>query len=362
MSFIKNNIRLIIFIVIILILFIIFTIYINRKIDYSIEYDKDGFKVYESFNKDLDIYKFYITKDDYKYAYTFNHKYSRSKKLVESFNYYNQDDYYCLSIKVFGGDSNIICTNGTDYTDTFKDNTKDAQEVLNNNDFIIYDNNHDYLTWNGYGFTNQIDNSTYNFLTKESYSNELYYQFDNYIIVADYDQKHSFNKIYIYDNDKKKVDSFDLKVSINYDSYFMGNIGTNVYLFDTVEKTQYQMDIKKKKIRIASSKDKSYYFDKKETKINTNQLYYNKILFKNSKLIDYFYNSKGLYYTPYDTDMDVRITDVKLDNIIYEDGQSVYYIKGNDLYKYNIYSGITKLANYFEWNFDYLNKIFVFSR
>lgn len=361
MSFVKNNYKIIIFILIIFALVIGFIKIFNKKVSYEIEYDYEGYHVKESYNKDLKYYSFNISKDDYSFDYAFEHEYTRNRKLVEGVNSYDEDNYKCTSIKVYNTDSHIICSNKVEYYDELMNKKFNYNQDISG-DFKIYDSTYDYYIWNGYGLTNMNDNTEYKFLSKESYSNELYYQFDNYILIADYDQTHSFNKLYIFDYKKKKVDTFDLPASISFDSYFMGNIGMDVFIYDSSNKVQYQLNIQKKKMRVSTEKGKSVYFDKNQTTIDNNKLFYSKYLFKNNKIYNYSLVSNTLYYSYYNSDKIIKVTDLSIKDLVYSDGLNAYFIVDEDLYKFDHEQGLIKLANYFEWNFNYLDKIFVFAR
>ena len=358
MKITKNGIKLIVFIIILLITIVFFVIFFNRSKDYELEYDYKEYHVKESYNKDLNIYSFKISKDDIKFDYSYKHDYTTKRKLINAINY--EDN--CMSINVFDEESQTICLKDGKYYDKLIEKQLEETKVDSNPNFEIYDDNYDYYVWNGYGLTNKNDNKEYNFLSNESYTNELYYQFNEYIVFADYDQKHSFNKVYIFNNKTKKIDSFDLTIDISYDSYFNGYIGDSVYLYDCTNKIQYQLDIKEKKIRIASKGDNAVYFDKHETTINKYKLFYNQLLFLNNNLYTYFLRDNKVYYNIYDSSIEVQATNIKTDHLLYSDGENVYFINNTILYKFDRKDGLIKIAHYFEWNFDYLNKIFVFSR
>lgn len=358
MKFIKNNIKLLVFIIILSSIILFFVGFFKKTKSYSLEYDFNNYHVKEEYNKELSYYQFNISIDNNKYDFAIEHKYTTKRELIEEVIY----DDNCMSIKVFDDNTQTICIKDGEYFDSLINKALDDVAIENSNNFQILNGDHDYYIWNGYGLTNMNDHVDYNFLSNESYTNDLYYQYGDYILFADYDQKHSFNKLYIFNHKTKKIEEFDLRVSVSYDSYFMGNIGDDVYLFDCNEKVQYLLDMKKKRIKIASKKEEAVYFDKTKTTINKNKLYYNKLLFKNNKIYQYSLSNNELYYITYGSNQLVKASDIKTNYILYSDGYNAYFINKTNLYKFDHKEGIIKLANYFEWNFDYLNKIFIFSR
>ena len=360
MKFIKKYYKLIIFALIILLIVILFLLFANKKVNYSVEYDMNGYHIKESFYKDDNMYTFNISKDNYSYDIAVDHKYSTKRKLIQEITTDVKDKYECISIRVYDKQSNTICSDGNNYYDNKLINNNDKDKSDDN--FKIYNDNYDYLVWNGYGYTNKNDNKDYNFLSKESYSNNLAYRFNNYIITPDYDQNRMFNKFYIYDHDKKSISEWKINTYISFDSYFLGNIGDDLYLFDVENKIEYRMNIKKKKIKIATKKEMVIFYDKGKTTINKNKLIYNKKLFNYDNLYNFYVFDNVLYYKYYKSDKAIRLSNLNIKDIIYSDNESVYYLCDTSLYVYNINSGESKLAHSFEWNFDYQNKIYVFLR
>jgi hypothetical protein len=106
----------------------------------------------------------------------------------------------------------------------------------------------------------------------------------------------------------------------------------------------------------------SVFYDNGKTNINTNKLIYNQLLFKYDTLYNIFKFDDKLYYKCFNSNKYIRLSDLKIDNILYTNNDQAYYMSGNSLYSYKIGEGEQKLAESFEWNFDYLNKIYVFKR
>ena len=362
MKFIKSNLKIILFLLVIIIVITLFNMFINREVNYSTEYDYEEYHVIESYDKDRDMYLFNISKDSFKYDFDITHKYTKKRKIINSINSFDRDDYKCISINVFNEDSPTICNKDNDYYDNDITLNKEDNLIKEERNVSIYNDSFDYLIWNGYGYTSLIDNKDYNVLSNESYTNELVYQFKNYIIFADYDQKREFNKFYIYDNNKKTISSWDLKFDISFDSYFLGYIDDDIYLFDVSNQREFRINIEKKRIKKINKGDMVLFYENGRTNININNLIYNQAEFIYDSIYSYYKLNDTLYYKFYKSDKGIRVSDLKIDNILYSNNDIVYYMSGNTLYSYKIHEGEKKLAQSFEWNFDYINKIFVFRR
>jgi hypothetical protein len=336
--------------------------FINRETNYSLEYDFNEFHIKEIYDKDRDLYTFNINTDNYNYDININHKYTNKRRIVNNISSFDRDGYKCISINVYDIDSNVICNKDNDYYDNTITIKNDNNKLYEKNNISVYSDNYDYLIWNGYGFTNINNDKTYNVLSNESYTNSLAYQFKDYILFADYDQKHEFNKFYIYNNKKKEISSWQLPFYISFDSYFLGYIGNDIYLFDVSNERELRLNIEKKKIKKVNKNGMSVFYDNGKTNINTNKLIYNQLLFKYDTLYNIFKFDDKLYYKCFNSNKYIRLSDLKVDNILYTNNDQVYYMSGNSLYSYKIGEGEQKLAESFEWNFDYLNKIYVFKR
>ena len=358
MKFIKNNIKLIIFILVFITIFILFNIFFNRPVDYTIEYDNSDYHIKESYDIKTSMYSFIVYNDEHKYEYAFEHKYLKDRKIVDKIEWYENDNSVCLSLSSKVGYGSPICNNGNNYYDYRINDKKD--EVVNNNEFAIFDNNNDYFIWNGYGLTNKTKNIEYKFLSNESYTNNSSYQYKDYIIFADYDQKREFNKFYIYDNKKKEVNEWKINYNISFDSYFLGYYNDDLYLYDVSNQREYRLNIDKKKIKVVSKGDMVYYFDGEFKKINKNILVYNITPFKYNNSINYYVLDNTLYYSYFNSNIKVKASNKKIKDIIYTDKNKVYYISDDKLYSFDIVDGEKLLAKYFEWNFNYKDKIYVF--
>ena len=362
MEYLKKNIRIVIFIVLFIVIIFIFNNIINREVNYETEYDVSGYHINEIYNKDDNKYLFKVQNDNHYYEIAVDHKYTNRRKLVKYVDKIDNNDFECVSINVYNTNSNFICNKDNEYFDNNMGKTNESSKSRDVNNVGIYSDRYDYVMWNGYGVTYLNKEKENKFLTNESYTNELAYQYNGYLLIADYDSQRVFNKFYIYNNKKKDVSSWDIPYEISFDSYFLGHIGDDVYLFDTSSKLEYRINIKKKKIKIISKDDMAVFYNGKKEQIPISNLVYNMKLFNYNSLFNFSIEGGKLYYKYYNSNKLIKISDRDIKDIVYFDDNSVYYISDTSLYSYNVNDGETKLLDSFEWNFNYHNQIYVFER
>ena len=351
------------FISLIFVLFLGYCLIVNKPKSYEIEYIVKEYNIIEKYDKDSGFYNFTLDKDDISFNFVSNSKYSSNRKLIKDVSVEETGDALCVkpisSIEGF----EYVCHTDNGYVDQYlaglldKKETKKINRVAN---VDIYDNEHQFMIWNNKGLPSLLENREYTFLKTESFDNLLTYQWQDYVIVADYDQLRNFNQLYIYNNRDKKIDKWELGVNVSFEAYFMGDLDNLIYLFDQKNKVQYSLDIKSKKIKVTSDKEGAIYYDKELTQVALDKLVYNQMTFiKENKYNFILYNDK-LYLRLYGSDQNILITDQKIDHIVHVSLDEVYYLVDEKLYSYAIGQGERLLLINFEWNFTYLNKIFIF--
>ncbi len=354
--------RLVYFGLFILFLIILFLFFAYRVKNYEVAYEKDGYHVVEKFNKDENNYYFNLSVNDEVYDFVINKKYSKKRNIIDKINVVEDDNLKCISIKVGKIDAPYICSKSGSLQDGYLagvNEEKEAKLQKEVNQISIYEEGNYYL-WNGYGLTNIIDNKEYNFLDNESYDNNIAYHFKEYLLVADYDASREFNKFYIFNSKNNKIEEFEFEYKLSTSTYFMGDVGDDIYLFDKKNKIQYKINMKKSpRIDIVNEGEVGKFYDDAWDTISINKLVYNDVYFKKSNLVNYSLSDGRLYYN-YLKSKQLVLIDTDISSIIYINDADVYYLKKDVLYRYNYITGKEKLMNYFEWNFSYNNKIFIF--
>lgn len=349
----------------ILVIFIVIMSYIfltNSSKDYSLEYKIDDFKVIENYNKKSKLYSFNVIYKKQEFMFTSDKKYSKSRKLIKSIDFIDNETYYCLRPNGSKLKFEYICYDGV-YKDEFVVGLKNYEKVkkvktVDNVD--IFSKEFDYYVWNGYGITELLSGKKYNFLDKEFYDNNLSITIGEYILFVDYEQTHTFDRFYIFDSNKKKIIEWNIKYEIDFDSYFMGFVEDYVYLFDRKNMVQYKLNIKKQKIEISSDNNGALYFDKKWSTKSLKELKYKDYYMNNDYLYDYYLDNDKLYLNVNNHKYNILVSNLKVKDIIYVDNNIVYYLVGEKIYCYQSGKGEYPILKDFEWNFSYKNKIFIF--
>ena len=91
---------------------------------------------------------------------------------------------------------------------------------------------------------------------KDIYDIPLATKINEYILIPDYEQEYSFNRIYIINTENNKVDKWKLKYEISFDSYLLGINDKSVFILDKKNKREYELVPHKKKMRIVATKNR----------------------------------------------------------------------------------------------------------
>ena len=354
--------KLIFFISVFILMIIGFIFIINKAKDYEINYKYEDYEVIEKYNVKDQIYSFTIKKDDIEFYYILEAKYSKNRKLVKEFKLDETNQFTCGTLNVNGNILPVQCLKDKVYYDeSYIKNIGDDPKLLRESNSIqIYNDDYKYYVWNKKGIYNINDREEYNFLKKESYTNNLSYTINNYIIFADYDSTRTFNKFYIYDNNKKKIDEWKLDFNIYFDSYFMGDYDGYVYLFDRKDKNEYRLDITKKKIKRVSNLDGGKVYQGDWQDISLEKLVYNDYLFSNNKAYNYEIVDNQLYLVLYKSKYKIKVFDKEVQYIFMSNKDKVFFLSGDSLYSFDLTNGSKLLLKSFEWNFSHENKLFIF--
>lgn len=350
-----------VFVIVLIGLFLYFSL---RTKDYETKYNLNGFEILEKFVKDEENYYFKLSKDNITYDFVLSHKYSKKRKVVKSLNEQENNGYKCVSFKAFDELLPYQCYKDGKYVDGYSLDVVDdnsSPDILRTvNKISVYNEDYDYYIWNGYGITSILDQKEYNFLKKESYDNNLSYQMGNYLIVADYDATREFSKFYVFNYSDKSIKEWEFDEKIAFNSYFMGDVDNCIYLFDKKNKVQYKLNVEKELVSTTSDAEGALYYKDKWDVIGVNKLVYNNVYFEKNSLINFSINANQVYYNYKDSNNKILFDHDDINAYVKIDLDDAFYLKKDSLYKYNIATGKTKLLSYFEWNFSYSNKIFIF--
>ncbi len=351
-----------IFIIALLLLFLLFLYFYLKPNNYTIDYQIDKVKISENYNKKEKAYYFTLNYNGKNYKVISTSKYVHKRKLIENIDIKEQNQLTCFDIKSEYLDFYPICINenNNEYYSAFYNDEANFEKKENYENIEINKlDEKTYLLWNYRDFI-ILNNNNKNKVTlfdQDIYNIKMFYQYENYILVPDYDQEFTFDKMYLLNIKNFKIKTINLRFEVYFDSYFLGNEKDKIYLYDTKEKQEYYIDISKEEIY--KTKNQILNNGKWET-VSGQKLINDKLEFKKAKIYEYTLKDNRLYFKIYNDDKLLQIINKKVDTIVSQDEFDVYYISNDILYKFNIYEGETALLKYTEWNFNNKNMVFIF--
>ncbi len=390
------------------IIIVLLIIYIGLKI--TLNHFSPGHNITYQINQDIKVTETLTLRSKYdNYYFKINVKndtfpiqiyntFNKSKKLIKDVKYIETDGYKCI-YPIFKNNyhKDVMCLKNniiTYYKDlknkypkldnfvsklsNYSSVSDDSNKIETPNYTLYPDNvidNH-YLGVMNYKGIYTINNKNIKdikLLNKDLIVNKklLTGLIDNYFIIANYDENYEFRKFYLVNllnNDIKEITSSKL---ISFDSYFMGSVDKNIYLFDKDSKTQYKINPKKETIEEVGNEQigiKYFNIDKWET-LKSN-------LFNEEKLFTYYkdnieYRNDNYYYVKEDDHYIIyranKQDDIKtylfetdrIDDIYYIDDY-IYFIKENDFCYYNDEVGVKKILTYKELGFNDNLEVYVY--
>lgn len=351
------------------ILFIIFLITYLSPREYTLEYKKDNVKITEYYSKKEEYYKLSFNYKNKVYEFITFAKYSKNRKLIDKIEIIEIGEYTCLvpeskELKTYPlckkDDENISyhLVNGLEEkvsSELYK--TLIAKESKYKNIEISSLDDKTYLIWNysGLDIINKNGNESINIFEKDVYDTSLAYLLNDYFIIPDYEETYRFDKVYLYNLKKSKLSTWELNKAIYFDSYILGSNDKSLFVFDKKEKKEYELVPHKEKIRTISPK---IIENGEWENVSTQTLVNNKLSFSDSEIIKYEIIDSNLYRIH--NNYKERISNQKVKYIVTYNKDEVYYLVEDSLYLYSLDYGEVKLMTYFEWNFNYENKIFVY--
>lgn len=385
------------FIVILLLQLISYIFKKEHDINYELNYKDQNYKIHEIYKDDR--YNFEINIDDNYFVLDTQNLYHKKKKVIDKIYYYDTEDIKCIYTPL--ENTNIICLENSKFKSYYESSkhiksfvkdlkqlgytnpswdikdskikTIDQVEVYQDN---ISDNTYIYLyKYNGFFKITNKYLSKINTFKNDTYLNTLGVQTDKYYVIPNYDDKHDFKEIYVYNmkNDKKKT--IKLKNKISTDSYINGVVDKKIYLTDKDNLIQYKIDPKKRKVEeVGNTNDGGLIYQNNEFKsINMYEFRKTQIKYEQNYtdiISDYQYINKvnnNYYYlnnnTFYKYNSTFGVTQVlfksEAENIVMNN-EDIYFIKDNKLYLYDGY--LKEILKYDELSFNSDNRYAVYKK
>jgi hypothetical protein len=356
---------------ILFLLFFLFLIWYIPK-NYEVKYLVNDIEVKENYNKDENTYSILFTYDNKEYFIKIESKYYHKRKLVSNIEVSNDDNTICLIPSSNKLDLYPLCYQDDSLISyqliTNKDliNSKYFNEITGINDkykniTINYLNNKKYYIWNYKGFyvIDSLNKEELNLFDTDTYSINLIANIGSNILIADYNSKYNFKKFYLVNSKNNKVKEITNNSDISFDSYIMGSYKNKLYLFDKTNKIEYEINTKKLSINNINSKNKGRIINNNEWEyISLNKLSNNEYKFSTNNLYDYEIIDNKLYLVL--DEFKTLVSNKEVKDIVYIDNDTVYYLVDDKLYYYNHRDGEILIMEYFEWNFNYENMIYIF--
>ena len=337
-------------------LILLFIIYLNIVFvarDYNYKYILDNYLITEKYNKDKHSYFFEIESKKELFVYSLDSKYVSKRGLINKIS--EKDN--CLSVKTLKIKDFTICKNDEEYLTSFFNQDNNEKEIDIYENIVIYnDFDNKIFVWNYENFL-YFDGQKVkkiNLFDSDIYELKIITSLDRYLIVADYNQKYYFEKLYIIDSKNGHVKESKLNRKIYYDSYILGTYKNNFYLYDNNKEIEYVINPFKNTI------EKNKYevlINGKWQKTSLNKLKKQEAHFRIDK--NYYYDiidGKLYYITPINK---ILVSDLVVNRIIQSDNQICYFISDDSLYYVDIDKRLTKIMSYSEWVFNNQN-IYVF--
>ena len=248
------------------------------------------------------------------------------------------------------------------YSENYEKVIKPIKETEYEN-FTIYNNDMTYLIWNYNGYVKLSDNNEIiKILSNEKYNNIETYQNNTYLVIPDYDSSYYFKKFYIYDTNKNDLSILDFNYEISYNILYLGTYKNKLYFLDLKNKNEFELNLKKKKIKMLNEKDNYGLFlnNNKLEKEKVDNLVKNQKVFNNEINNNYVVEDNYLYKVL--NNYKIKVSNQQITSIIRIIDNDVYYLVGDTLYRYTNNNGEEKLLKHKEWKYNYKNQIFIFNK
>lgn len=362
----KNTKKLIILISIIIIFFIFFLYMYFSPRSYEVKYKLNKIDVLENYNEEKSYYYFKFSYKSKDFEFVTQDDYTTKRKLIKEIKIREKDNILCIIPK-----SNEITTYPLCYKEDVQidynladldlagyDKKIELTEKQYKDINVNYFNDKTYLIWdyNGFIYLNNYEQKKIKFLNKDIYNLDLVARVNNYLLIPDYNQEHSFNKIYLIDINKGKLKEWELEYEIYFDSYILGTHDKSIFLFDKKNEVEYELRPDKQKLR--KIKYKTLVNEKWQS--TTLAKLKNQVKFTEKKVYNFEVINNKLYLSYIKGNNKELISNQKITDIIYVDNSNVYYLVEDKLYMYNKIYGEVLLMSYFEWNFNYKNMIYIY--
>lgn len=369
---IKQRRRLALLLIIILITAIV-AFLLFRKKDYTITYTVNDYEITESYHKENNYYSFIIKKDQTELFALVNNQHFSSKRNIDKITEYQTETETCMKVSsnkvrieplCMKNDAQIsyylVSDEMKEKLEVTSESEEDTLKTTYNNINVYHYKNHNYYIWNYQGFYHINENTTEDIqlFDKDIYNPTLITQVNDILVIPDYNADYYFDKIILLDMNTGHITTWSLHTSIYFDSSILGAYQDELYIIDKHEKIEWKLNIEKQnQERIGTEQKGGRIYEYGWTNVTMNRLLYQENTFKGTTILEYIIEEDGLYAS-YDNHQ-IKIRESAPSKILSYTNDTVYYLVNDNVYSYNKEEGEKLLLNYFEWNFNSENVIFI---
>lgn len=320
---------------------------------YTYEYRIGDYSIIEKYDKKNKIYYFEIKDDDVIYEYNIKSKYHIKRGLIKKIDIKET----CVSATLTKLKDFSICKKDDEYYTKYYDRKVDGEKSSTFEKINIYNTlNKTYLIWNYNDFIsiNPKENKMIDLFTDDYYNLDVITTYNDKLVVADYNAKYSFEKLYVINPKSLKYEELSLDRKIYFNSYFLGEYKKYLYLYDLQKKQEYKIDMKDGTVY---KNNPEILVGNKFEETSINKLNKRNLYFTDNSLYYFALDDKKLIYNM--DNVKINATEIEVDNLVQSNNEEAYFIAGDTLYYIHIDKGITKLLSYNEWNFNNSN-IYIF--
>lgn len=369
---IKQRRRLILFLIMILILAIVLFLMFKKR-DYTVTYNIDEFEIIESYHKDSDYYSFVLKKGENELFSLINNQHFTSKKIIKQITEYQEENETCLVLSSNKVRFDPLCYNEEGQisyhltSESMKEKLEKTEAESNNeiiktyNNINIYNDDYfDYYIWNYRGFyrLSQDVEETITLFNEDIYNPTLITQVGGILVIPDYNAEYYFDTVYLLDMNTGKTSTWILDTSIYFDSAILGVYDNELYLVDKHEKVEWKLNVEKNsQERVGTENSGGIIYQNDWTNVSMNRLIYQDNTFTGLNNLEYTLTDHGLYavYDGYQK----KVRETSPTSIVSEKNNVVFYLIDDNLYYFSESTGERLLMNYFEWDFNSQNVIFI---
>ena len=341
--------------------------------NYTVEYKLNNYQIKTIYKNK----RFYYEINDGNKKYNFD-VYTKRKFLIskiKKINTIEDDEFSCIYPIIDGIETYPLCYKDNEFVDyniidspLLEQYKKiDVNTTKPNKDFIYYNllNDNEYIAlWNykGYYIMNGKSYKNVVLFEKDKYDNSLAYLLNDTIYMANNDEEHEFTSLISLNLINSNKKTINLGYNLDFDSYFVGNIKNNLYIFDNKYSILYEINTKNNKVKIIGNNEKGFvkYENGKFVSCSKNEYKINKIKY-NEEDSKYKYEfNNGMYKTIEENDnIKQKINDNEI-KIVKENNNKLYYSFEDYFYLYEPLNGNRKLFYNYELTFNSDNTMFVY--